>query len=114
MFDAATLGIKFPPCHTTLPDKFIDHDKPENMYKAAGLDAASIETKVIDTLNSKIVLKKTNSTSLLQYCDLPKNEALRRIPAIKLAKNNLKWTPIVGINKGLDLTIDFFKEEIKK
>ena len=43
-----------------LPDLFLDHDKPENMYKAAGLDAASIETKVIDTLNSKIVLKKTN------------------------------------------------------
>ena len=43
-----------------LPDIFLDHDKPENMYKAAGLDALSIETKVIDTLNSKIVLKKTN------------------------------------------------------
>ena len=43
-----------------LPDLFIDHDKPENMYKVAGLDASSIENKVIDTLNSKIVLKKTN------------------------------------------------------
>ena len=29
-----------------LPDIFIDHDKPENMYKVAGLDAASIENKV--------------------------------------------------------------------
>ena len=43
-----------------LPDLFIDHDKPENMYKVAGLDSTSIENKVIDTLNSKIVLKKTN------------------------------------------------------
>ena len=43
-----------------LPDLFLDHDTPENMYKAAGLDAKSIENKVIDTLNSKIVLKKTN------------------------------------------------------
>jgi len=43
-----------------LPDLFIDHDKPENMYKVAGLDSASIENKVIDTLNTKIVLKKTN------------------------------------------------------
>ena len=43
-----------------LPDLFIDHDKPENMYKVAGLDSASIENKVIDTLNSKIVLKKSN------------------------------------------------------
>ena len=70
------------------------------------------EISIIDL--AKLVLKKTNSTSVLQYCDLPKNEALRRIPAIKLAKNNLKWIPIIGIDKGLDLTIDFFKEEIKK
>ena len=43
-----------------LPDLFIDHDKPENMYKIAGLDSISIENKVIDTLNSKVLLKKTN------------------------------------------------------
>ena len=28
-----------------LPDKFIEQDKPENMYKSAGLDALSIENK---------------------------------------------------------------------
>ena len=43
-----------------LPDRFIDHDKPEQMYKYAGLDAGSIETKILDTLNSKIVIKKSN------------------------------------------------------
>jgi len=43
-----------------LPDRFIDHDKPDLMYKYAGLDANSIEAKILDTLNSKIVIKKTN------------------------------------------------------
>jgi len=43
-----------------LPDRFIDHDKPDLMYKYAGLDAGSIENKVLDTLNSKIIIKKTN------------------------------------------------------
>ena len=43
-----------------LPDKFLDQDKPEEMYKEAGLDAKSIETKVLETLNSKVVIKKTN------------------------------------------------------
>ena len=43
-----------------LPDRFIDHDKPDLMYKYAGLDAESIENKVMDTLNSKIIIKKTN------------------------------------------------------
>ena len=43
-----------------LPDRFIDHDKPELMYKYAGLDANNIESKILDTLNSKILIKKTN------------------------------------------------------
>ena len=43
-----------------LPDRFIDHDKPELMYKYAGLDSQAIELKILDTLNSKIVVKKIN------------------------------------------------------
>ncbi len=43
-----------------LPDKFIDQDNPENMYKSAGLDALSIENKVLEVLNSKVVIKKIN------------------------------------------------------
>ncbi len=42
------------------PDKFIDQDKPEEMYKIAGMDSSSIAEKILNTLNSKIVLKKTN------------------------------------------------------
>ena len=42
------------------PDRFIDHDKPEQMYKLAGLDSDSITEKILDTLASKIILKKTN------------------------------------------------------
>ena len=43
-----------------LPDRFIDHDKPEKMYKYAGLDSESIESKVMDILNSKIIIQKQN------------------------------------------------------
>ena len=42
------------------PDKFIEQNKPEEMYKKAGLDANSIAEKVLDALNSKIIIKKTN------------------------------------------------------
>jgi 1-deoxy-D-xylulose-5-phosphate synthase len=41
-----------------LPDKFIEQDKPELMYKLAGLDSQTIEEKVMDLLNSNIVLQK--------------------------------------------------------
>ena len=42
----------------TLPDIFIDQDMPDNMYKIANLDSSSIEEKVLDVLNSNIVLQK--------------------------------------------------------
>jgi 1-deoxy-D-xylulose-5-phosphate synthase len=34
----------------TLPDRFIDHDKPERMYERAGLDAAAIVSCAIKAL----------------------------------------------------------------
>jgi 1-deoxy-D-xylulose-5-phosphate synthase len=43
-----------------LSDQFINHDKPDLMYKYSGLDANSIENKILDTLNSKIIIKKIN------------------------------------------------------
>jgi len=49
-------GLKFRSMF--LPDYFIDQDTPEQMYKNAGLDANSIEEKVLDLLNSNIVLQK--------------------------------------------------------
>ena len=49
-------GLKFR--SMILPDIFIDHDKPEQMYKTAGLDAETIQEKVLDLLNSNIVLQK--------------------------------------------------------
>ena len=41
-----------------LPDEFIEQDTPENMYKAAGLNAEAIEQKAIETLKSNIVIPK--------------------------------------------------------
>ena len=41
-------GLKFRPL--TLPDIFIDHDKPERQYEMAGLDAAGIVATVLGTL----------------------------------------------------------------
>ena len=49
-------GLKFRTM--VLPDKFIDQNKPELMYKIAGLDSKTIETKVMDLLNSNIILQK--------------------------------------------------------
>ena len=46
-----------------LPDQFIEHDTPENMYKDAGLDAQAIEEKAIDALKSNVVIPKNRKFS---------------------------------------------------
>ena len=45
------------------PDKFLDQDSPENMYKTAGLDFDSIVQKVENTLNSNVVIAKNKNLS---------------------------------------------------
>ena len=45
----------------TLPDKFQDHDKPERMYAAAGLDAKGIVAKAIAALGDVERLASTRS-----------------------------------------------------
>ena len=42
-----------------LPDKFLDHDNVEDMYKSAGLDSESIVQKTLEALKSNIIITKT-------------------------------------------------------
>ncbi len=46
-------GLKFR--SMVLPDIFIDQASPEKMYQVAGMDAAQIEAKVLETLNVAVV-----------------------------------------------------------
>jgi 1-deoxy-D-xylulose-5-phosphate synthase len=48
--EAGALGNGLKVRTMTLPDKFLDHDKPERMYAAAGLDAKSIVAKALAAL----------------------------------------------------------------
>ena len=41
-----------------LPDKFIEQDTPEEMYKKAGLDCDSIIEKVENVLKSNVIVAK--------------------------------------------------------
>jgi 1-deoxy-D-xylulose-5-phosphate synthase len=49
-------GLKFR--SMIFPDKFIDQDKPELMYKTVGLDAKAVEEKILNLFNSNIILQK--------------------------------------------------------
>ena len=52
-------GLKFR--SMILPDKFLDQDTSEKMYKTAGLDCESIIQKVENVLNSNVVIAKNKS-----------------------------------------------------
>ncbi len=54
-------GLKFR--SMILPDKFLDQDTPDKMYKTAGLDSESIVQKVEDVLNSNVVIAKNKNLS---------------------------------------------------
>jgi len=47
-----------------LPDKFIDQDTPEEMYKTAGLDCDSIVEKVENILRSNVIVAKNKIKEL--------------------------------------------------
>lgn len=58
---------------------------------------------------AELIIKKTNSKSKLVFKPLPKDDPLKRKPDITLAQERLNWNPTVDIDKGLDLTIEYFK-----
>jgi|WetSurSiteA1Bulk_404760.scaffolds.fasta_scaffold00710_5 UDP-glucose 4-epimerase len=72
----------------------------------------------INNLAKEIILL-TNSKSKIIYIDPEKHygekfeEALKRTPDIKKAKNILDWQPTVSLKEGLTKTIGWTKEQIK-
>ena len=53
----------------------------------------------------------------LDYKPLPMDDPVKRNPDISLAKEKLNWSPKIKLDKGLDLTIEYFSrkfEEMKK
>lgn len=56
-----------------------------------------------------IVKRLTNTKSKVVFMPLPKDDPLRRLPDISLAKKRLGWEPKIELEKGLIQTIDYFK-----
>ncbi|MFA6272566.1 MAG: UDP-glucuronic acid decarboxylase family protein [Patescibacteria group bacterium] len=71
-----------------------------------------VESTILE-LAEKII-KMTGSNSKIIYEDLPQDDPVRRKPDISLAKQKLNWTPEVGIDEGLNTTIEWFKKELNK
>ena len=62
---------------------------------------------------AEIVIRLTNSTSKIVFEPLPQDDPRQRKPDISLAKEMLGWTPRVDLENGIQLTAEYFKQELE-
>lgn len=65
------------------------------------------EFTIIDL--ARIILQLTNSKSKIVYKPMPSDDPKQRKPDIGLASNKFNWYPKVNIEKGLEMTINYFR-----
>jgi UDP-glucuronate decarboxylase len=58
------------------------------------------------------VIRFTNSNSKIVFEPLPLDDPQQRKPDITLANEILGWIPRVDLEKGIQLTADYFKQEL--
>ncbi len=61
-----------------------------------------------------MIIKMTSSKSKVIYLPLPQDDPRQRQPDISLAKRELDWSPVIGMETGLEKTIAYFKEILKR
>ena len=54
------------------------------------------------------IIEITNAKSKIVFKPLPQDDPLQRKPDISLAKEKLKWQPVVKLDQGLKKTIEYF------
>jgi nucleoside-diphosphate-sugar epimerase len=70
------------------------------------------EFTVLDLAN--LVLEITGSSSEVIFEPLPIDDPCRRQPDITLARDILRWEPLVSLRAGLELTVGWFAEELRR
>ena len=61
---------------------------------------------------AKKIIDISGSSSKVVFSNLPEDDPRRRKPDIALACEKLGWNPAVGIDRGLEKTIDFFRSRL--
>ena len=60
------------------------------------------------------VLERTGSRSRMTYLPLPQDDPTRRRPDISRARELMDWQPLVPLDRGLDQTIRYFDELLRR
>ena len=59
-----------------------------------------------------IITEKINPLIKFENFPIPEDDSLKRKPVINLAKSTISWQPKVNLRKGIEITINYFKELI--
>ena len=70
-----------------------------------------VETSILEL--AQTIIELTDSSSSLEYKELPSDDPKKRCPDISLAKEKLGWEPIVPLKEGLTKTIEYFELLVK-
>jgi UDP-glucuronate decarboxylase len=57
-----------------------------------------------------LIIKMTSSKSKIIHLPIPQDDPKQRQPDISLARKELGWSPVVGLEAGLGKTIDYFRK----
>jgi len=79
----------------------------ENYYQPVNLGNPE-EIKIIDL--AKKIIELTGSSSSISYHPLPADDPIQRCPDISRARKILDWQPTVGLEEGLETTIQYFQK----
>ena len=60
---------------------------------------------------AELVRKKINQNIKIKYMEKFEEEPMNRKPDIRLAKKLLNWESKIRIEKGIELTIDYYKNQ---
>ncbi len=58
---------------------------------------------------AKLISNKLNIEERFTFKELPLDDPLQRKPIIKEAEDKLNWYPLINLNKGIENTINYFK-----
>jgi UDP-glucuronate decarboxylase len=71
------------------------------------------DERTIKNLADKVTSLIPGTKSKVVFRDLPCDDPIRRRPDITKAQELLNWTPRIGIDQGLQMTIDYFIKNLK-
>jgi UDP-glucuronate decarboxylase len=63
---------------------------------------------------AELVVEMTGSRSKIAYHPLPQDDPTQRCPDIGAAKKHLDWSPTIPLKQGLEKTISYFDELLKR